>query len=79
MSELKHFFPKGTLKQHAWLTLVVVIALIGFILVTGEDDINNPMPLLNWIILKALGVAIFGGSIFLGNRLRKKNLLPEMP
>lgn len=77
MNELKRFIPKGTPKQHAWLTLVLVIGFIGFILIAGEEDTNNPMPLLKWAILKALGVAMFGGSIFLGILLDRKNLLPE--
>ena len=77
MNELKDIFPKGTIKQWACLAALFMIAFIGFLMMAGEDDINNPMPFLKWIVIKTIGMALFVSCFKLGQVLEKKGLLPE--
>lgn len=77
MNDLKRVFPQGTLKQWACVTALSCIGFIGFIMIAGEDDINNPMPLLKWLVIKVIGFALFILCFKIGKALDKKGLLPE--
>lgn len=77
MNDLKRLLPKGTPKQYAWFALVFIIGFVGFLLMAGEDDVNNPMPLLKWAIIKLIGVLMMSGAIALGAYLEKKRLFPD--
>lgn len=74
MSVLKELFGGGTLKQWLLATIVFFIGFLGFLLMAGED---NGMPILQWLAIKALGLALFIGCIKVGAILDKKGLLPE--
>lgn len=74
MSVLKELFGDGTPKQWLLATIVFLIGFFGFLLMAGED---NEMPILQWLAIKALGLALFIGCIKVGAILDKKGLLPE--
>ena len=74
MSVLKELFGDDTPKQWLLATIVFLIGFFGFLLMAGED---NGMPILQWLAIKALGLALFIGCIKVGAILDKKGLLPE--
>lgn len=74
MGVLKELFGDGTPKQWLLATIVFLIGFFGFLLMAGEDD---GMPILQWLAIKALGLALFIGCIKVGAILDKKGLLPE--
>lgn len=74
MSVWKELFGNGTPKQWLLATIVFLIGFFGFLLMAGED---NGMPILQWMAIKALGLALFVGCIKVGAILDKKGLLPE--
>lgn len=74
MGVLKELFGDGTPKQWLLATIVFLIGFFGFLLMAGED---NGMPILQWLAIKALGLALFIGCIKVGAILDKKGLLPE--
>ena len=75
MSVLKEYFGDGTPKQWLLATIIFLIGFLGFLLMAGEND---EMPILQWMAIKALGLALFIGSIKVGAILDKKGLLPEI-
>lgn len=77
MNELKQLLPQGTLKQWACMTTLFLVGFTGFVMMAGEDDINNPMPLLKWFVIKVIGLALFIACFKIGKVLDKKGLLPE--
>lgn len=70
----KEIFGDGTPKQWVLATIVFLIGFLGFLLMAGEND---EMPFLYWIAIKALGLALFIGSIKVGAVLDKNGLLPD--
>lgn len=75
MSAWKELFGDGTPKQWLIAAAVFFICFLGFLMMAGEND---NMPLLQWIVIKALGLALFCGGIKLGAYLNKKGLFPEI-
>ena len=73
MSVLKELFGDGTPKQWLISTIVFLIGFFGFLLMAGED---NGMPIIQWLAIKAWGLAMFISSIKVGAVLDKKGLLP---
>lgn len=75
MSVWKELFADGTPKQWLLATIVFLIGFLGFLLMAGEND---DMPLLYWMAIKVLGLALFLGILKTGAILDKKGLLPEI-
>lgn len=75
MNVWKELFGDGTLKQWLLFTIVFFIGFLGFLLMADEND---DMPLLYWMAIKVLGLALFWGSLKIGAILDKKGLLPEI-
>ena len=74
MSVLKELFGDGTPKHWLISTIVFLIGFFGRLLMAGED---NGMPIIQWLAIKALGLAMFISSIKVGAVLDKKGLLPD--
>lgn len=74
MNVLKEIFGDGTPKQWLIATAVFFICFLGFLLMAVEND---SMPLLQWVVIKVLGLALFCGGIKLGAYFEKKGLLPD--
>ena len=77
MNELKDIFPKGTIKQWACATALFLVGFFGFLLIVCEDDLNNPLPFLKWLVIKVTGLALCCACFKIGEVLGKKGLLPE--
>lgn len=67
----------GTPKQWSCVAIIAVIGMAGFFLMAGEDDINNPMPTDDWLLLKGLGLTLFIVCIILAKLFARVGLLPE--
>lgn len=77
MNELKQLLPQGTLKQWAYMTALFLVGFTGFVMMAGEDDMNNPMLFLKWLVIKVIGLALFCACFKIGQVLGRKGLLPE--
>lgn len=77
MDDFRGLFPKGSPKQYAWFALVFIVWFTGFLILVGEVDVSNPIPIFQLVIIKLVGLAMFSGAVALGAYLEKKNLLPE--
>ena len=77
MNELKQLLPQGTFKQWACMTALFLVGFTSFAMMAGEDDINNPIPSLKWLVIKIIGAVLFVACLKVGQVLEKKGLLPE--
>lgn len=64
------------LKQAA-LFVVFGIGFFGLLILAGDDDPYNPMPLGRWFLLKAFGAALMYVACRIGKLLYHHNLLPD--
>lgn len=61
----------------AIFTALFSVGFIGLLILAGDDDPYNPMPLGRWFMLKAMGAALMYAAYRIGILLDRYNLLPE--
>lgn len=59
------------------LFVVFGIGFFGLLILAGDDDPYNPMPLGRWFLLKAFGAALMYAAYRIGKTLYRHNLLPD--
>lgn len=64
--------------QWAILSALVLVGFMAFLVMCGDDDPFNPMPLGQFLFIKAVALAVFGCCVWIGKICNKKGLLPEM-
>lgn len=63
--------------QFAVLTLLCVVGSIAFLVLAGEDDPMNPMPICKWLLLKTISLTIIVACVCVGKFLHSKGYLPD--
>ena len=58
-------------------TAIFAVGFFGLLILAGDDDPYNPMPLGRWFMLKAMGAALMYVAYRIGRLLDRYNLLPE--
>lgn len=61
----------------AIFSALFAVGFIGLLILAGDDDPYNPMPLGRWFMLKAMGAALMYVAYRIGRLLDRYNLLPE--
>lgn len=61
----------------AIFSALFAVGFIGLLILAGDDDPYNPMPLGRWFMLKAMGAALMYAAYRIGRLLDRYNLLPE--
>lgn len=61
----------------AIFSALFTVGFIGLLILAGDDDPYNPMPLGRWFLLKAVGAALIYAAYRIGKLLDRHNLLPE--
>ncbi len=59
------------------LSAVFSVGFFGLLILAGDDDPYNPMPIGRWLLLKAVGAALIAASVYVGKVLDRHDLLPE--
>lgn len=77
MNDFKRIIPQGTLKQWACVIALSLVGFTGLVMMASEDDMNNPMPFLKWLVIKVIGLALFVACFKIGQVLEKKGLFPD--
>lgn len=68
---------KANFFKWALLSALCAVGFFGFLLLAGDDDPYNPMPLGKWFLLKLFGAALIAASIYVGRILNRHNLMPD--
>lgn len=53
-------------------------AMLSFIVLAGDEDPQNPMPLLDFFLIKTGALASFALSLWVGKLLNRAGFLPEI-
>ena len=67
-------------KTFKWsvMTVLMLWGFISFIVVAGDEDPENPMPLIQFFVVKMIGMLSLAACFMTGKLLDKKGWLPEM-
>lgn len=61
----------------AIFSALFAVGFIGLLILAGDDDPYNPMPLGRWFMLKAFGASLIYAAYLVGKLLYRSNLLPD--
>lgn len=64
-----------------WVRLIVLVAwgVSSVILIACEENPgDDPMPIIQFVLIKVIGLCSFTCCIIVGKRLERKGMLPEM-
>lgn len=64
--------------QHVILFALFSVGFFAFMLLAGDDDPSNPLPIEQWLGIKLAAAVVIYACIKLGKFLDSKGLLPEM-
>lgn len=68
---------KKIIQWGIYITLSV-IGILAFFVLAGDEDPINPIPIGQFIAVKAGAISVIGGCIWLGKKCDKKGLLPDI-
>lgn len=57
---------------------LTIIGFMAFLVLGGEDNPYDPMPLFKFFILKVSALAVLGGCVWTGKVCDSKGLLPDI-
>lgn len=63
--------------QWTYLSAICLIALGAFVMLAGEENPYEPIPLGEWLLIKATAMAVFVMVSLIGRWLYRLGLLPE--
>lgn len=64
--------------QWSILSTLFSVGFLAFLVLAGEDDPQNPLPLGRWLTVKGCAAAVVYFCIKLGKYLDRKGLIPEI-
>jgi len=70
----------NTKKVLSWLLLSALfgIGMIAFMVLAGDEDPTNPMPLGKWFLIKGIALIVIALLSFFGRYCDRKGWLPEI-
>lgn len=69
-----------TTKAIQWTVFSVLftVGFLAFMVLAGEDDPSNPLPIGEWFLIKLSAMAVIGLCVLVGKWLNAKGLIPEI-
>lgn len=67
----------GDIFKWSIASTIFAVGFLGLLILAGDDDPYNPMPLGKWFMLKAFGAALIYAAYLVGKLLYSNNLFPE--
>lgn len=70
----------GTVKkclQWTYLSTICLIALGAFVMLAGEENPHEPIPLGEWLLIKVTAMVVFVLAALIGRWLYQMGFLPE--
>ncbi len=64
--------------QYSLLSVLFGIGFIAFMIVAGDDDPYNPLPLSEWFAIKLGAAVVIAVCVCIGKYLNKKGLFSEI-
>ena len=64
--------------QWGILYALMIIGFMAFLVLAGEDNPYDPMPLFKFFILKVSALAVLGCCVLIGKVCDSKGLLPDI-
>ena len=64
--------------QWGILYALMIIGFMAFLVLAGEDNPYDPMPLFKFFILKVSALAVLGCCVWIGKVCNSKGLLPDI-
>lgn len=64
--------------QWGILSVLMTVVFMAFVVLAGDDNPYDPMPLFKFLILKLLALAVLGGCVWVGKVCDSKGLLPDI-
>lgn len=68
---------RGNIFKWGLFSALCSVGFFGLMILAGDDDPYNPMPLGKWFILKAFGASLIYAAYRVGKLLDRHNLLPD--
>lgn len=70
----------NTKKVLSWILLSAIfgIGTIAFIVLAGDEDPMNPLPLSKWVLIKGLAAASIATMYYIARYCNRKGWLPEI-
>lgn len=63
--------------QWAVLSALCFVGIVAFMVVAGDDDPNNPLPIGTWLLVKGVAMAVIALCVLTGKVLHRHGLLPD--
>lgn len=64
--------------QWGILSVLMTVVFMAFVVLAGDDNPHDPMPLFKFLILKLSALAVLGGCVWVGKVCDSKGLLPDI-
>lgn len=77
MDFFRQLFKGGTVKQWLLLSAICGMSMFFFVILAGEDDIHNPMPIERFVLLKILSAIGLYACYRFGKYCNRKCWLPR--
>lgn len=68
---------RGNILKWSITTAIFAVGFFGLMILAGDENPDNPMPLGRWLMLKAFGAALIYVAYRVGKLLYRHNLLPD--